>query len=83
MEASIVPVILLDHVCSWCAAVLRIIYSVPSCRKSCLFFLCFVWFVIANETPIRCLLHSVLWNLIFVNEKDGVGAFTSSSGSLC
>ncbi len=64
-----------DHICCWGTTVAWVVYSITSCRESCAFFFFLVWFKVAVEAAIRHIFHSVVWDLIFADEFDGVGSF--------
>ncbi len=42
----------------------------------------FVWFHVATETALRYVFHLIFRDLVFADEKDGVGCFHSSADSL-
>ncbi len=42
-----------------------------------MFFFFLVWFKVAVEAAVRHTFHSVVWDLIFVDEFDGVGSVHS------
>ncbi len=42
-----------------------------------MFFFFLVWFKVAVEAAVRHVFHSVVWDLFFANEFDGVDYFYS------
>ncbi len=73
-----------SHVCCGGADVVWIVYVVSSCSESGAIFFFLVWFHVAAKASICYILPSFLWDLVFVNEVDGIcSSYSSIFESLC